>query len=93
MVVDASHPTAVVSRTCIRPSRQEECPFADPRHDPNGCQDAGLRALLVPYAISLCTEDQEIAFESHVLVCDTCFEDLIAIDRASNLLTEHLAER
>lgn len=92
MVAEVDRPPTA-ARTCALPSRQEACPFAEQASEPEGCQDPGLRSLLVPYALSGCSEDQEIAFESHVLVCDPCFQDLIALDRASNLLTEFLAEK
>ena len=47
---------------------------------------ARARALLLPYALLGCTDEQETTFEAHMLGCTTCFEDLKALDRAAELI-------
>ncbi len=53
-----------------------------------GCQNAHARALLLPYVLSSCHEDEEIAFEAHLLACAPCFRDLKCLDRAGALIKE-----
>lgn len=45
---------------------------------------------MVPYALSQCTESEGDAVETHLLGCDLCFEDLRVLDRAGEILAEHL---
>jgi len=54
----------------------------------SACRDVVGRALLVPYALSRCPEEQALAFEGHLLTCEACFQDLKVLDRAGVLLRE-----
>jgi hypothetical protein len=56
-----------------------------------GCTDSPARSLLLPYALSRCGENDALRFEAHVLECETCFQDLKALDRAGTLIQEFLA--
>ena len=52
------------------------------------CPDSEARARLVPYALSTLSDEEAIAFEAHLLLCPTCFEDLKVLDRAGVVLRE-----
>lgn len=60
---------------------------AHPRWDPHeesgrlpGADAPPPCLSLVPYAMRFLDEEQEIAFEGHLLVCDACFERLRRFD-------------
>ena len=52
------------------------------------CCDRPTRALLLPYALSQCPEEEAVCFEAHLLVCEACFQDLKVLDRAGVLIRE-----
>ena len=72
--------------------RKGDAGAADPSRgaEEASCADPVGRSLLVPYALSECTEDQALDFEAHLLGCDACFGDLKCLDRAGSLIREHL---
>ena len=51
------------------------------------------RALLVPYALTGCRQDEGVAFEAHMLQCDACYEDLKLLDRAAALIGDWAVAR
>lgn len=63
-----------------------------PPSQESGCESPEFRALLIPYALSSCTEEAEERFESHLLTCDACFRDLKAIDRTRELIQDFVGE-
>lgn len=56
----------------------------------SGCREPDVRALLLPYALSRCTEKEAVAFEAHLLGCAACFRDLKCLVRLGTLLRELL---
>ncbi len=59
-----------------------------PPGTPPKCGDPVGEALLVPYALGGCQEREALAFEAHLLGCETCFENLRTLDQARRLLRE-----
>jgi hypothetical protein len=57
---------------------------------PSGCQSPS-RSLLLPYALSRCTEDEAVAFEAHLLACGSCFQALKTLDRAGTLIRQFIS--
>lgn len=69
---------------------EETAAHGAPRKGSHGpaCADPAARALLLPYALSRCTDDESFDFEVHVLCCAACFRDLKRLDLAGSLLHE-----
>jgi hypothetical protein len=44
---------------------------------PEICTDPGLGCRLARYELRLLSEDDELAFECHLLECDACFNALV----------------
>jgi hypothetical protein len=54
--------------------------------DGEGCRASERQELLLQYAFGGCSDEQEIAFEAHLLACDLCFDDLKALERTRDLI-------
>jgi hypothetical protein len=55
---------------------------------PSRCTDPAERRLLFRYGIRRATESEQRSFERHILACDECFKDVLAVWRVSSLLDE-----
>lgn len=53
-----------------------------------GCAHTARR-LLVPYGLWQCSEDDALEFETHLMTCSSCFEDLKHLAHAAELIEEH----
>jgi hypothetical protein len=58
------------------------------RAAPTHCTDLAERKILFRYGMRRATEFEQRAFERHILACDECFEDVVAVWRVSALLDE-----
>jgi hypothetical protein len=52
------------------------------------CDDAVARRHLLRYAAHDATEFEERIFERHLMSCDACFEDLVALWRVAAVLSD-----
>ncbi len=52
------------------------------------CTDPAERRLLFRYGIRRASEFEQRSFERHILACDECFKDVLAVWRVSYLLDE-----
>lgn len=60
-------------------------PFPDTQRT---CTAPAGRRLLLRYASRGASEAEERAFESHILECDLCYEDFLAVWRTTEIVAE-----
>lgn len=63
------------------------------RAAPTQCTDRSERRFLFRYGLRQANEFEQRAFERHILTCDECFEDVVAVWRVSVLLDEWVEEK
>jgi hypothetical protein len=78
--------TGAPGRPARPPGTDESTTTAEPDGAP--CGDPEARRLLLPYGLRRANEFEQHAFESHLLGCDACYQDLVALLRFASLLDE-----
>jgi len=54
----------------------------------SACADLAARRLLLRYGLRRATEGEQRVFEEHLLTCDACYEDFVAVWRVTELVEE-----